>query len=726
MSYTFDSRLGEQLYRLLPEVYRTRDRQADTGDGATGDQHLARYLDAHGHLLDLLHATMEQQLKDTLPGSSQQWLLPYFARLLATNIVSPDLEGKQAEVANTVAWRQRKGTLKCAEEIAEVVGQMEVEIQEGWQRVAMTPRVGMPLIPAAAIDNTLALDMQKALPSEIIRHPSLPAAMVDLRRPSRAVEALPTNPTAKSSNFGGIRQTWRQANRHGAPCFPGSFEDVSRRTVDLRTPGESVGLYEHKRLLVFAPPPTGFFGLPPLRITWAERHDSLYEHLIEEISNNVRVLIRNRTTRVIEISDNVTLDASSYRIEGINFQGELKVAAGGKLELIGVEADKVTVLTSLTEEPVLTACDCLFRELSPAAGLAQLDSCTVLEKASLRSVVALNCIFMDIQGTEITGVIEYSRIPDTAPLSADLTKISIKSHIPNSANKYGYDPLITTPGFIAGQTALAARAVLSPNAPQSISEGANDHGELGYYHRGRKNGPVHITGDPVFSLPADGGYPLTDLVFADDITITTGQLVLIRSAVPGLTVATPLNPSGAAIPSLTARDCLFQSIEVAQGLARLEYCTVMATASCKYLQASDCIFAGTITGVTEQEVDSPLDPFTNCLRYSAVHVIDKDCIIPSRTNTRAQPVFGEFHFCSGTDIPRKAVYGELGYGVPGPLTPPAVRFGAEDGGEMGAYHHRYYSLKAEAMLKKMQEFLPVGIEPILIQDERLLRVPPEI
>ena len=51
-------------------------------------------------------------------------------------------------------------------------------------------------------------------------------------------------------------------------------------------------------------------------------------------------------------------------------------------------------------------------------------------------------------------------------------------------------------------------------------------------------------------------------------------------------------------------------------------------------------------------------------------------------------------------------------------------FGAEDGGEMGALHHRYFSLKAEAMLMKMQEFLPVGIEPVLIQDTHLLHVPP--
>ena len=49
-----------------------------------------------------LHATLEQQLQDTLPQNSQEWLLPYFAQLLAVNIVSPDEDGRHAEVANAI------------------------------------------------------------------------------------------------------------------------------------------------------------------------------------------------------------------------------------------------------------------------------------------------------------------------------------------------------------------------------------------------------------------------------------------------------------------------------------------------------------------------------------------------------------------------------------------------------------------------------------------------
>jgi hypothetical protein len=101
-------------------------------------------------------------------------------------------------------------------------------------------------------------------------------------------------------------------------------------------------------------------------------------------------------------------------------------------------------------------------------------------------------------------------------------------------------------------------------------------------------------------------------------------------------------------------------------------------------------------------------------------------LLTPMTNTTAQPAFNEFRFCNGSATPRKANYGEWGYGVPGTLTPKVVLFGAEDGGEMGAYHHQFHALKIEAMLEKMRQFLPVGIEPVLIHDERLRHVPPEI
>lgn len=719
MTYTFDSRLGELLYRLLPEVYRTRDRyESKTG----GTEDLARYLDAHGHLLDLIHATLEQQLKDKLPETSQDWLLPYFAQLLAVNIVSPDPAGKHAEVAHAVSWRQGKGTLRVAEKIAEAVGQMEAEIQEGWKRVAMTPRIDMPVIPAGEIDSTLEID--KTVPSQAARHPSLPAVMADLRRPSRAVEeALATNPTSKVSHFGGEQLNWRHLNRHGAPCFPDSFDDVSRRTIDIRTPSANHGHYHHKRLLVYVSPPEGLIPLKPIELTWGQRNESRYEYLIKETVENGVKVIRNNTRRVVIITDDVRLDSNFYKIEGLNFSGMVEVSSGGKLELVRVEAGRVDVATHSIEEPVVTGTDSLIGELS-AGGMVQLDSCTVRGKAYLTSIKAKDCILMDVNGSDISGVLEYTCYPAIAPFSKKDMTIE--------------DCTMEEPSFFADQTALDARSVLAPDTPSSIYSGAGDGGEMGYFHHGREGRPVHISGYALH-VPAYGAYLLRDVIFKGDVEVISGNLMLQRCVVSKLTVQTGLSTddNGFEIPGLDARDCLFNEIIVAQSLARLEYCTVMHNIDCKHLQASDCIFAGSIKRETENinslpESEIRDEPESGCVRYSRIPAgFDGSTLSVfsghGSTNKTESPVFARFDYCNdGTHEHRVAAFGEPGYGVLDRSCPDAVRFGAEDGAEMGAHHHKYYSLKIEAVLDKMREFLPVDIEPVLIQDRRLLQLPPKI
>jgi hypothetical protein len=299
--------------------------------------------------------------------------------------------------------------------------------------------------------------------------------------------------------------------------------------------------------------------------------------------------------------------------------------------------------------------------------------------------------------------------------------------------------------------------VLAPTTPESIYAGAGDGGEMGYFHHGRHKGLVRIAGDFVgadaLNLAVASDYPLEGVAFEGDVEVAGGALELVCSAAKSLTVeSTFLKDANAlVVPVLSARDCLFDDLEVTKGLARLEYCTVMKEADCKYLQASDCIFAGLISGVKKQNTASGAASFENCLRYScvpseflegikakpesnddkklarALRLIDSEGELMLGTNTLEAPISTKFDYChGGVHERRAAVFGEPGYGVLSPLTPDAIRFGAEDGGEMGACHHKYYSLKLEAVQDKMREFLPVGIEPVLIYDGRLLHVPPEV
>jgi len=205
MSQPSDSRIGQELYRLLPAVYRERDNPVLEDGKITQAGDLARYLEACGLLLDGVYALLKQRLDDAFIDTCQPWLISYLAELLGVRLVTSSEPEQRIEIANSVAWRQRKGTVSCIRDIVQELGQMYFEIQEGWRRVATTPRIGMPLVP--------------------------PAVTVDFRTPSQG-QSVPC----------------------GVPRHPGGFDDLSKRTVDLRTPDWRRGHYHPKRLLLYVMP----------------------------------------------------------------------------------------------------------------------------------------------------------------------------------------------------------------------------------------------------------------------------------------------------------------------------------------------------------------------------------------------------------------------------------------------------------------------------------------
>jgi hypothetical protein len=494
------TKAGQQLYGLLPEVYRSRDSSESKGQGD-----LAKFLDACGELLDLLRNTLDQRLADSFPDNPQNgrdcqaWLLPYFAQLLDVRLVSPDEKGRRDEVANAVAWRQRKGTRTAAEQIAEAVAQTEVEVQEGWKRVATTPHIGMPLLPARALGESEVFDDHREHPVWAARHPGLPSAMVDLRYPSRAMQLgleqgeFPQNPVAKLTGFAGEKTWWRQVNPHGVPCFPGSYEDIARRSVDLRTPNWKQGHFHPKRALLFAPPPMGFFD------------------------------------------------------------------------------------------------------------------------------------------------------PD-------------------------FDP-----DLFSSQEGL----------------------ELG----------------------EDKEHVLKNQIINKTLQVTAGRLRLVRCAVKDLKIEVPPAAGENEEPVLVAEDCLIGEAMV-NGLARLEYCTILGNFECNRLQASDSLF------VEELKLDPGTDEEPHCIRYSRIPAGVSVTGLLTYQNTTEAPVFYDFEFDEADKVVRRcSLFGEPGCAVLHPATPETIRFGAEDGGEMGAYHSWRYSLLLAAVQDKLKDFLPVGIEAVLVPDLRLHRLP---
>jgi hypothetical protein len=513
---------GRELYALLPSVYRERDV----------DGHLASYLDACGAVLDRLRATLEQRLADAFPAGppearpAQGWLLPYVADLLDVRLASPLVEGRRAEVERALAWRQRKGTLRVVQEIGERLGGGGVEAQEGWRRLAVTPRIDRPVLPAAAYGEPAEPDPGNPLVTR--RHPGLPAVTVDVGRRSRAVATDPDHPRARRRDLHGEPVVWRQLEPHGAPCFPGTHEDVTRRTPDVRTPGPSVGHVHPRRLLVFVPPSTGCFPFDRTELAWGERSQPQHrDHLSD--------------------------------------------SGGDPRELVG-------------------------------------------------------------------------------------------------------DP----------------RAQGVPTV-------------------------VVTTSPPTF---AEEVVAISDLVVDGTVRVSAGRIVLRRAAVKRLVVET----DEVGTPVIDAEDCLFDTVEAPDGLVRLLGTTVMERLTCRRVQASDAILPGPT--LIERRSGDP----RSCVRFSRVPPTVASSpvdVVETVAVTAAEPIFAAFDHCATEGGVRPVDrFGDPGYGVLHPATTERIRFGAEDGGEMGADHHRATSLTAAAVLAKLEEFLPLGIEAVLVPDARLLVEPP--
>ncbi len=479
---------AELLYQIVPAVYRNRDQAEDPQQG-----HLKKYFRGVGLLFDQIQATLEQKLADNFVDrpingdrSSQEWLLPYFADLLDVRLVSPLVSGKREEIANAVRWRQGKGTLKVVEEIAQAIGQFEVVVQEGWQRVATTARVDIPRIPS--INYGYLHDIPQQPPRIAARHPGLNAVTPDFSCPSGAVKASLGLPGSEQSTVDGETSVWRQASFHGAPCHPGSFEDVSRRSVDFRSPVWNQGHYHPARLLLFVVPPAGFFPDDLQTVNWSDGHQSeAFLELIDVIEEDSVTTYQNKTwnteafqpvrvRRVIKLGQVPSgvgdPDFHCWRFRGLVLDNTVEVDKG-RIELDTCAARKIEVHSIDQQRPVITARSCLFKKLQAARGLTQLEYCTVLDTTLTEVIRASDCIF--------TGAITKDHPSPAAPDNGCLRYSRVAPGQLVGGMHY-FQVVEARAIFYSGEFGHRGCAVLHPAIAAAISRGAEDKSEMGAYH----------------------------------------------------------------------------------------------------------------------------------------------------------------------------------------------------------------------------------------------------
>ena len=129
----FESYYTEKLWELIPAFYRDDD---GTADNAGVLRSIVEIIAAHAAAL---RRSNDKLWDDEFIDLCDSWAVPYLADLVATRLVSVlNLRGRRVDVAKTIYYRRRKGTLRVLEELISDIAGWEGKVAEEFRRLART------------------------------------------------------------------------------------------------------------------------------------------------------------------------------------------------------------------------------------------------------------------------------------------------------------------------------------------------------------------------------------------------------------------------------------------------------------------------------------------------------------------------------------------------------------------------------------------------------------
>jgi len=213
----FDAYYAERLWQLLPAVYRTAD-----SDGAAGP--LRELLDRIGAQVAVVRRSMDRLWADQSIETCDDWVIPYLGDLLGTSLIGNlDARARRLDVAKTIHYRRRKGTVALAGELAADVTGWTAHAVEGFRRLSRTRHGLDPAVGAAAYPQASAADV-----AQLLRIEGLTGLLT----------------SGPAGGFADLRSA------HGT-ALAGTPFDESFRTADMRAARGTAGHADLAKLLVF-------------------------------------------------------------------------------------------------------------------------------------------------------------------------------------------------------------------------------------------------------------------------------------------------------------------------------------------------------------------------------------------------------------------------------------------------------------------------------------------
>ncbi len=129
----FESYFREKIWEMIPAYYRHEDGIADNPGVLRAIVHIVA-----GQAAELRRGH-DQLWQDQFIDLCRDWAVPYIGDLLATRLLSSlNSRGRRVDVAKTIYYRRRKGTLGVLEELIGDITGWEGKVVESFRRLART------------------------------------------------------------------------------------------------------------------------------------------------------------------------------------------------------------------------------------------------------------------------------------------------------------------------------------------------------------------------------------------------------------------------------------------------------------------------------------------------------------------------------------------------------------------------------------------------------------
>lgn len=214
---------ADRLWALLPAIYRT----LDTGPTPGSNGPLRELVNRIGAQAAIVRENIDRLSENQSIELCDDWVIPYIGDLVATRIVSClDADAQRIDVAKTIYYRRRAGTLGILEELAADIATIDARCVEFFRRLSRTRH---------QFDPPLSYQIENPVSDPIgFTDSSLEAA-------EALIGAYSGTP---AGGFADLR------NRYAASNTGTAFDEFSY-TADLREPIETLGWYNIRNLGVF-------------------------------------------------------------------------------------------------------------------------------------------------------------------------------------------------------------------------------------------------------------------------------------------------------------------------------------------------------------------------------------------------------------------------------------------------------------------------------------------